>query len=56
MLRNRESLAAIRPMEGMLTMATMRFADEVVNPQELEEVLGEEVEARRRRSSRWRRR
>ncbi len=44
-LRNRESLAAIRPMEGVLTMATMRFADEVVTPGELEDVLGEEVEA-----------
>jgi DNA end-binding protein Ku len=44
-LRNRESLAAIRPMEGVLTMATMRFADEVVTPGELEDVLGEDVEA-----------
>ena len=44
-LRNRESLAAIRPMDGVLTMATMRFADEVVTPGELEDVLGEEVEA-----------
>jgi len=44
-LRNRESLAAIRPMDDVLTMATMRFADEVVTPGELEDVLGEEVEA-----------
>jgi DNA end-binding protein Ku len=44
-LRNRESLAAIRPMGDVLTMATMRFADEVVTPGELEDVLGEEVEA-----------
>ena len=44
-LRNRESLAALRPMDGMMTMATMRFADEVVSPGELSEVLGEEVEA-----------
>ena len=44
-LRNRESLAAMRPMDGVLTMATMRFADEVVTPDELEDVLGEEVEA-----------
>jgi DNA end-binding protein Ku len=43
-LRNRESLAALRPMEGVLTMATMRFADEVVSPAEISEVLGEEVE------------
>src|SRR6266542_346459 len=38
-LRNRESLAAIRPMGKVLTMATMRFADEVVSPEE----LGEDV-------------
>src|ERR671936_37840 len=38
-LRNREHLAAIRPMDRVLTMATMRFADEVVSPDE----LGEEV-------------
>jgi DNA end-binding protein Ku len=44
-LRNRESLAALRPMNGVMTMATMRFADEVVSTAELEEVLGEEVEA-----------
>jgi DNA end-binding protein Ku len=34
-LRNREHLAAIRPMGKVLTMATMRFADEVVSPDEL---------------------
>ena len=44
-LRNREHLAAIRPADNVLTMATMRFADEVVSTGELEEVLGEEVEA-----------
>ena len=44
-LRNRESLAALRPMDRMLTMATMRFADEVVSPDEISDVLGEEVEA-----------
>src|SRR5438477_717703 len=38
-LRNRENLAAIRPAEGVLSMATMRFADEVVAPDE----LGEDV-------------
>jgi DNA end-binding protein Ku len=34
-LRNRENLAAIRPAQNVLTMATMRFADEVVAPDEL---------------------
>src|ERR687888_1989268 len=38
-LRNREHLAAIRPADNVLTMATMRFADEVVAPDE----LGEDV-------------
>jgi DNA end-binding protein Ku len=37
-LRNKEHLAAIRPMHGVLTMATMRFADEVVSPQDLDAV------------------
>ena len=31
-LRNKENLAALRPMDGVMTMATMRFADEVVSP------------------------
>jgi len=38
-LRNREHLAAIRAADGILTMTTMRFADEVVAPDELEDVL-----------------
>ncbi len=40
-LRNRENLAAIRPMGKVLTMATMRFADEVVSPDELDDVFPE---------------
>src|SRR5918999_4650580 len=40
-LRNKEHLAAIRPMNGALTMATMRFADEVVSPDDLDDVLPE---------------
>jgi DNA end-binding protein Ku len=38
-LRNRESLAALRPMDGVMTMATMRFADEVVSPGEIVESI-----------------
>ena len=38
-LRNKENLAAIRPMGAVLTMATMRFADEVVSPNEISEIL-----------------
>ncbi len=37
--RNKEHLAAIRPTGGALTLTTMRFADEVVQPDELEDVL-----------------
>lgn len=39
--RNKEHLAALRPSEGVLTLTTMRFADEVVPPSELEDVLPE---------------
>ncbi len=34
-LRNKENLAAIRPMGDVLTMATMRFHDEVTSPEDL---------------------
>src|SRR6476659_6477896 len=37
--RNKEHLATIRPSDGVLTLTTMRFADEVVAPSELEDVL-----------------
>jgi DNA end-binding protein Ku len=37
--RNKEHLAAIRSSGGVLTLTTMRFADEVVPPGELEEEL-----------------
>jgi DNA end-binding protein Ku len=37
--RNKEHLAALRPGDGVLTLTTMRFADEVVPPSELEDVL-----------------
>jgi DNA end-binding protein Ku len=43
-LRNRESLAAIRATGDVLTLATMRFADEVVPPEQLDGVLGEGAE------------
>lgn len=41
-LRNREHLAALRPMGSALTLATMRFADEVVSPDQLDDVLPDE--------------
>jgi DNA end-binding protein Ku len=37
--RNKEHLAALRPNDGVLTLTTMRFADEVVPPGELDDVL-----------------
>ncbi len=37
--RNKEHLAALRPNDGVLTLTTMRFADEVVPAAELEDVL-----------------
>lgn len=42
-LRSRENLAAIRASDGVLTMTTMRFADEVIAPSELEDVLPQEA-------------
>ncbi len=38
-LRNKENLAAIRSDGQVLTMATMRFADEIVPPERLDDVL-----------------
>jgi DNA end-binding protein Ku len=40
--RNKEHLAAIRASDGVLTLTTMRFADEVVPPGELDDVLPDE--------------
>jgi DNA end-binding protein Ku len=39
--RNKEHLAALRPADGVLTLTTMRFADEVVPPSELDDALPE---------------
>src|SRR6266487_4421242 len=43
-LRNREHLAAIRSTGEVLMMATMRFADEVVSPDELDGVIPDDIE------------
>ncbi len=37
-IRSKESLVALRPKEGALTMETMLFADEVISPDSLEEI------------------
>jgi DNA end-binding protein Ku len=48
-LRNKEHLAAIRPASGVLTLTTMRFADEVVPPEELDDALpGEQQKVAKR--------
>ena len=48
--RNKEHLAALRPSDGVLTLTTMRFADEVVPPSELEDVLPQkQAEGRERK-------
>jgi DNA end-binding protein Ku len=46
-LRNKEHLAAIRPMDDVLTLATMRFHDEVTNPSELDADLFTEAKPKR---------
>ena len=53
-LRNKENLAAIRPMGDVLTMATMRFADEVTDPKDLRDELFEEKPEASPRSASWR--
>lgn len=40
--RNKEHLAAIRASDGVLTLTTMRFHDEVVLPSELDDALPDE--------------
>lgn len=49
-MRNKESLAAIRATGDVLTLATMRFSDEVVPPEQLDGLLGEakEVEPKKK--------
>ncbi len=37
-MRNKQYLAAIRPLKGALAMSTMRFADEVVDIDEVDEI------------------
>lgn len=42
-IRSKEQLVALRPIGDVLGMATMVFADEIVEPERLEELPGEEV-------------
>lgn len=47
-LRNKESLAAIRPIGPALSITTMRFADEVVSPEEIADVLPDDGKVEKR--------
>jgi DNA end-binding protein Ku len=46
-LRNKEHLAAIRPMDDVLTLTTMRFHDEVSSPQDLDGEVFEETKPKK---------
>jgi DNA end-binding protein Ku len=46
-LRNKEHLAAIRPMEDVLTLTTMRFADEVSSPKDLDGEVFEDAKPKK---------
>jgi DNA end-binding protein Ku len=46
-LRNKEHLAAIRPMGNVLTLTTMRFHDEVSSPQDLDGEIFEEAKPKK---------
>ncbi len=47
-MRNKGRLAAIRPMGGLLAMSTMRYADEVVAREDIEELPAERGEPQQR--------
>ena len=46
-LRNKEHLAAIRPMEDVLTLTTMRFHDEVSSPKDLDGEVFEDAKPKK---------
>ncbi len=46
-LRNKEHLAAIRPMDDVLTLTTMRFHDEVTSPRDLDGEVFEEAKPKK---------
>jgi DNA end-binding protein Ku len=47
-IRTKEYLTVIRPSNGVLTMVTMLFADEIVSPDSLDELPDEDVRATER--------
>src|SRR5262249_27780420 len=46
-LRNKEHLAAIRPLDDVLTLTTMRFHDEVTSPRDLDGEVFEEAKPKK---------
>jgi DNA end-binding protein Ku len=47
-IRTKEQLVAVRPLGGVLAMATMNFADEVVDPDSFDEKPDEDVDTTKR--------
>jgi DNA end-binding protein Ku len=47
-IRTKEQLVAIRPLGDVLAMATMNFADEVVDPDSFDEAPGDDVDTTKR--------
>jgi DNA end-binding protein Ku len=47
-IRTKEQLVAIRPVGDILSMASMNFADEVIDPDSFDEAPGDDVETRKR--------
>jgi DNA end-binding protein Ku len=47
-IRAKERLVAIRPLDGMLCVETMRYADEIVAREQLDGIPGEDVEVNAR--------
>ena len=47
-IRAKERLVAIRPLDGMLCVETMRYADEVVSRDKLEGIPGDDIEVSER--------
>ncbi len=50
-LRNKEYLAALRPVQDALVLSTMNFADEIVQVDELDELPGSDIAANERELS-----
>ena len=47
-IRTKEQLVAIRPVGDVMAMASMNFADEVVDPDSFDEAPGDDIETRKR--------